>query len=329
MAASESRLFDQLQASNGFHSGQMVVRVIENPGACVDPVSRMSNTQKLRLAVWYALSSPDLSAEIKRALNELLSPENLAIAGGVLAAWVASHFFGVGEVVDVVLIGVAYFSLGMQAVQGLAELAEFGYDVVAARTDRDLRRAASKLVRAFALLGAEAALALLTRRAQLKLQRGKVSPTSGGQDSSSHATAQPPAKSANPSYQLGASDAGPGQWSVSPKRSKGAAYQQQVTGAAPGVEYAVPAETPSGKVLFDGYKDGKLLDAKDWSRWPPTDKKFWHQGVVDEATKQVEAANGTPIEWHFPVQEKADIVRELLKTHDIQGIEVVVTPKTP
>jgi hypothetical protein len=34
------------------------------------------------------------------------------------------------------------------------------------------------------------------------------------------------------------------------------------------VEYAVPASTKSGKVLFDGYRNDRLLDAKDWEEWP-------------------------------------------------------------
>ncbi len=130
-----------------------------------------------------------------------------------------------------------------------------------------------------------------------------------------------------PSYKLGESDGGPGQWEKAPVRPKGASYQKDVTGAPEGVEYAVPAQTPSGKVLFDGYKDRKLLDAKDWEQWPPANATFWRQGVLDDAEKQLRAARGTPIEWHFPNEEKAQAVRQLLEDENIGGIDVKVTQK--
>ncbi|WP_224247479.1 HNH endonuclease signature motif containing protein [Hyalangium gracile] len=152
----------------------------------------MDNTQKLRRTIEYALSSPSLAIEFKRALSELLSPENLAIAASVLVVWAASHFFGVGEVVDVILVGVAYVSIGAQGVQGLADLVEFGYDVINARRDFDLRRASEKLVRAFVLLGVEVVVALLTRRAQIKPSSAAGAPGSGGPVLRSNAPPRPP-----------------------------------------------------------------------------------------------------------------------------------------
>ncbi len=143
---------------------------------------------------------------------------------------------------------------------------------------------------------------------------------------------QPPAQTSNatapsvrptqPTYQLGVSDGGPGQWVQSPKRSGGVEHQKKVTGAPEGVEYAVPADTKSGKILFDGYKDGKLIDAKDWKKWPPEDKAFWRKNVLEEARDQVKAAKGTPIEWHFSTREKADYVRGFLRENGVQGLSV-------
>jgi hypothetical protein len=162
----------------------------------------MSNTEKLRRTIKYALSSPGLKDEFKKALSELLSPENLAIAAGVMVVWAASHFFGVGEVVDVILIGTAYATLGVQGMRGLADLIEFGYDVINAESDFELRRASEKLVRALAALGAEVVLALLTRKAQIKLSGAKGSPALRGPAPKSSApprapkppAAEPPAR---------------------------------------------------------------------------------------------------------------------------------------
>jgi hypothetical protein len=139
--------------------------------------------------------------------------------------------------------------------------------------------------------------------------------------------AKPSVHTAEPSYKLGESDGGPGQWEKAPTRPKGAGYQSEVTGAPEGVEYAVPAATKSGKVLFDGYKGGKLQDAKDWSRWPPENENFWQESLLEEAQRQINAARGTPIEWHLPSGDKANAVRAVLRRNGIEGIDVKVTQK--
>ncbi len=136
-----------------------------------------------------------------------------------------------------------------------------------------------------------------------------------------------PPRSSALSYKLGESDGGPGQWEKAPVRPKGAGYQKDITGAPEGVEYAVPAGTSSGKVLFDGYRNGKLLDAKDWEQWPPANAKFWQQGVLEDALRQLGAARGTPIEWHFPNEDKARAVRKLFDNEGVRGIDIQVTRK--
>jgi len=147
---------------------------------------------------------------------------------------------------------------------------------------------------------------------------------SGSAETEPHGS-QRSARVTAPSYKLGESDGGPGQWEKAPVRPKGAGYQKEITGAPEGVEYAVPARRSSGKVLFDGYKDGKLLDAKDWEQWPPANTEFWQRGVREDALRQLDAARGTPIEWHFPNEEKAQAVRRFLADSEISGIDVKVT----
>ena len=129
-------------------------------------------------------------------MGELLSRENLEIAAGVMAFWAASHFFGVGEMVDVVLVGVTEIMLGAQAIQGLADLAECGHDIIKAKSDFELRLAASKLVRAFVLLGVTALMALLLKKAQIEHISKSEPPVSGGAGPKSSApprTVEPPA----------------------------------------------------------------------------------------------------------------------------------------
>lgn len=127
---------------------------------------------------------------------------------------------------------------------------------------------------------------------------------------------------------LGQTEGGPGTWSLAPKRVKGEAYQEQVTGVARGIEYDVPyAGVPSGKVSFDGYdaERGVLLDAKDWKGYPPPGTKFWQEGLSEQARSQIKAANGMPIEWHFSTQESMDITQTFLKKAQLDGITPVLT----
>ncbi len=195
MSPSDDGFFNKAHELTPLRPGPRgVTGVTPNSGAGVDPVSRMSNIEKLRKTIEYARASPNLTDEIKKALGELLDPESLAIAAGIMAVWALSHFFGVGEVVDVVLAGVTVVTVGVQGMQGLADLIEFGNDVISAETDFELRRASEKLVRAFAVLGVEAVVALLTRKAQIKPVGGKGAPHSRGQPPKSDAPPRAPEK---------------------------------------------------------------------------------------------------------------------------------------
>ncbi|WP_224245483.1 hypothetical protein [Hyalangium gracile] len=273
MSSSESRLLDRLQMPMGFQAGQPFARAVSGHGAGADPVARMSATEKLRKVVWYALSSPELPNEVKRALAELFSPQNLAIAAAVLGVWGASHFFGVGEVVDVILVGTAYATLGVQAVQGLVELSEFGLAVVNAKSDADLRRAASSLTRAIALLGAEAALALLTRKARIELRGRKNAPSSRGQAPTSTST-QPPRSSSGAAPRPVSSTALRDR--VMPvHRAKVQQTQQELQRI---VQQAVQR-------VDSGQGQGKW--ARNLSRLPTTDPKYpmWRGNAIDQEVR--------------------------------------------
>ncbi len=123
---------------------------------------------------------------------------------------------------------------------------------------------------------------------------------------------------------------GPGQFTrvVESMSDRAARYQSRITGRLPDVGYV------ANGVKFDGFDDvaGVLLDAKGPGyasfvrngRFQP-----WYRGgdeLVDQARRQVGAANGSPIRWHVAEQEAADAMRSLLQRNGIQGINVVHTP---
>ena len=156
-----------------------------------------------------------------------------------------------------------------------------------------------------------------------------------GDSGQSQPEQKPPPKKA-PTYQWGQGDGGPGKWGppTTPRNSLGVAYQEQVTGAPAVTEYKVPlASRKSGFVDFDGYDPDRnvLIDAKDYNNWPPDDPPFLRDKAIDkilsEADDQVEAANGTPIEWHVPTDAKAVELTNIFKDNGVEGITVVTTPK--
>lgn len=86
------------------------------------------------------------------------------------------------------------------------------------------------------------------------------------------------------------------------------------------------------------------MDAKEWSDWPPrmppgrdpatSDRSAKFKALIEkanldmieEARAQIEAANGTPIEWHVSTRERADEIRDLLDGAGLGDITVVFTP---
>ncbi|MEZ5477642.1 MAG: Tox-REase-5 domain-containing protein [Thiolinea sp.] len=139
-----------------------------------------------------------------------------------------------------------------------------------------------------------------------------------------------------PTFVIGKSDGGPGTWKKAAIPAKGADYQQRVTGAPKGIEYFVNTSViPGGVKKFDGYDPQRnvLIDAKDWSGWPPTNKTGkTHKWATDEIVKDARAQSdiskqiGIKVEWCVPTQEKANEIRDLLKDGKIEGIVIRVFP---
>jgi len=121
---------------------------------------------------------------------------------------------------------------------------------------------------------------------------------------------------------------GPGQWIAKNEAmsARAAAYQLQITGVARGTVYDV------GGVAFDGYIDGMLIDAKGPGyAWAVKNGEFqsWfggQQGLIDQATRQLNVAGETPITWFVAEPEAATAMENLFANNGITGITIVHTP---
>jgi len=121
-------------------------------------VSVWSTTDKVSEAI--LRSRRYMPESIARQLDAFLTPGNLALMAGTLAVWAGSHFFGVGEVVDVALLLVGAFTIGW-SVSGV---------VRGGTTDQDLDRAARLFASAVVTAGLTAMFAILLRRSASSLQ---------------------------------------------------------------------------------------------------------------------------------------------------------------
>ncbi|MGD0247933.1 MAG: RHS repeat-associated core domain-containing protein, partial [Candidatus Limnocylindrales bacterium] len=130
----------------------------------------------------------------------------------------------------------------------------------------------------------------------------------------------------NLSYDVGASDGGPGEWTESIERGPTDAvdFQERVTGA-PRTGDAIREYEVQG-VKFDGIKDPRtMLDAKNWRSWP-FPEGYSPSSILQEASRQAEVcrANGLTVEWHVSGQEAANGLSQLIERRGLGDVVKVL-----
>jgi len=117
-----------------------------------------------RLEIVFQKAARLLPAEMGNQLMAFISPSALTTMGVVLVAWAGSHFFGVGEIADVVLLILGWVAVGGVAVEAGDNIIDFIKKTLNANTERDCDDAARHLAKAVTLLGVQLVLALLLRK---------------------------------------------------------------------------------------------------------------------------------------------------------------------
>lgn len=135
------------------------------------PVTTMSISD--RLVEVLTRSKKNLGPDVSGAIDSLLSPTNLAILGGTLTLWAGSHFFGVGEIVDVLLLVVGAFTIGWSIGDVAKDVYTFADRTINARMDSDLDKAAQAFSHAVVLAGITVIMALLLRRSVKGIQAAR------------------------------------------------------------------------------------------------------------------------------------------------------------
>ncbi len=120
-------------------------------------------TPEQRLIETLQRSKKHFAPAVQAQIDQLLTPTNVAIMLGTLVVWGVSHVFGVGEVVDVLLLIFGAAMLGPSIVQVVEHLLEFA-KCLDARTDREIDVCAKHFADAVILGGITTILAILLRR---------------------------------------------------------------------------------------------------------------------------------------------------------------------
>lgn len=156
-------------------SGTMVRTASPLPGVAgnpLDDVSQWDTSSRIMEALRF--TAPKLPKEMQQQFADMLTPANIGITVGVLGAWVASHAFGIGEVVDVLLLLVGLALVGGAIFQCAKDLGRFVELVRNARCRADLDNASFYLARVVSVLGVTVFMALLAKCAAKGVRVGRV-----------------------------------------------------------------------------------------------------------------------------------------------------------
>lgn len=85
-------------------------------------------------------SLPHLPGEARAAVEALVSPEAIAVVSGTLVLWAGSHFTGIGQIVDVILLAVGVVLLGNTVWDLAQEIWSFARVAVSAKNEQTSRR---------------------------------------------------------------------------------------------------------------------------------------------------------------------------------------------
>ncbi len=131
-------------------------------------VKTMSPQERLREVL--TRSKKYCGPDVIQMIDSLISPTNLGIISGSLLIWITSQAFGVGEIVDVLLLAVGAFSIGWSITDVAKDLYEFARLTIKGNNDRDLDLAAQAFAHAVTLAGMTVIMAILLHKSVKEIQ---------------------------------------------------------------------------------------------------------------------------------------------------------------
>nr|WP_315079353.1 hypothetical protein [uncultured Kosakonia sp.] len=125
-------------------------------------VNQLDLQAKLQIVITRAASL--LPSDIGQYLLALITPQALATIATIVMVWAGAHFFGVGELADVILLITGWAAIGGVAIEAGKKLYDFAFKTYSAQSESDLDEAAKDLAEAITLIGINTVFALLLRK---------------------------------------------------------------------------------------------------------------------------------------------------------------------
>lgn len=145
------------------------------------PIERMSTADKLLEGMRRSL--PKLGGELGKRLQELLSPESIAIMLAFATAYIISQTTPIGWVADILIaamIAATVLMLGPEVVEIVKELMKFLDKSVGAKSDADFDEAGQHFATAVTKAGVDIVVAILLHRAGKAANLKPTAPRSPG-----------------------------------------------------------------------------------------------------------------------------------------------------
>lgn len=216
--ASGLRTAAPMPRTDGLNAGTTPVPVPQPPIAAVPDVGHWS-TQK-RLATMAGRAFKRVPGEVGQQIRGMLTPQNLLLLDAGLLALVIAQGFGVGEVVDAVLVAMAIRAAGWSGMLALVELTGACIKAARATSDATLNDAADSAAEALAILGVLFVTMLITKMA-------KRATSGGGETAGAGAPDEPPAQTVNPNRGQGVGGKAARGPTVTENAAKGKAFEAQ------------------------------------------------------------------------------------------------------
>ncbi len=125
-------------------------------------ISSLSTTEKLQEV--FTRSGKYVGPDAQQMLEQMITRRALEIMAATMVAWGVAQLFGVGELVDVIMLAVGVVALGKNGIEFASDLVTASSKTIRAKSEADLDEAAQYLGKAIVEAGVEVILALLMRK---------------------------------------------------------------------------------------------------------------------------------------------------------------------
>jgi hypothetical protein len=214
-------------------------------------------TLKQRFVEVLKLTPNHMGPELAGQFRAMLTPSSLGMVAATFTALAISQAFGIGEVVDFILLLVGAYFVGMAVFTAAEDIVECVKTTVRAKSEADLDRAAGYLAQAVTILGVVAFFILIAKIGE-KFGGAASAEEEGGAGA---AAEEPPAKSSSSAKEASSADAEESAESASEENvGKGPTPEESELASKPG---ASPAQIAARQKVARSFYENAGMGPED------------------------------------------------------------------